>query len=475
MPKNPHRPVASNDEEQRTALGEELKAQACRAIDALLAKDEAQADEAYGHLLRKAQDFIERKRKMEGSKTDTRDLVMEQVFTRLRQGMRQFVQSDDARQPQRAAEWTMASLYSMATLTELARAFDQALLQASHGSQDFNFASRTDFLSLEEVLQMLAAGKHKGCLSLEKADNRLDVYMQDGRIVHLDPHHISRRVLPSADPLKQRELLAAAVERAEAERSKSGRPIVLALADAGCFRPEELRDMLRLFGREALYEFLMEDAPVVFYYKRQERLPDFAVEHDLRLGVTSALLEGSKRQDDWRIMRRMFPDPDAPLEACEGMYARMGDLALDVLEIKLLSQIGAAVSPRKLAPILGLPLFDVYALIVRLAREGILVGAAMEQPVGGDKLTVEESLREAFAALDSNDDRRVRQNALDAALGGEDRGEEQRQLKRHKSAAASMLDSLFDDGGKPAQKADRPAGDDQDFLSILKRSRPDPG
>ena len=57
-------------------------------------------------------------------------------------------------------------------------------------------AVRTDFLSGEEVLQMLAAGKHLGCLSLEKGDNRLDIYLQEGRIYFLDPHHIVRRVVP---------------------------------------------------------------------------------------------------------------------------------------------------------------------------------------------------------------------------------------------------------------------------------------
>ena len=470
-------------------LGEELKSHVGSAVEALVAQDRERSEAALASMLKRVQDLVERKRRMEGSKTDTRDLVMELLFSSVRQAMHEFAASDPARVPQRAAEWVMGSLYSMATLTELSRAFDQVLLRSSHGNQDFNFASRTDFLSLEEVLQMLAAGKHCGCLSLEKADNRLDIYMRDGRIVYLDPHHLTRRVIPASDSLHQRELPAAAVEVAEAERTRSGRPIVLALFDSGHFRKDELREMLRLFGREALYEFLIEDGPVVFYYRRQDKLPAFADEHDMRIGITSVLLEGSKRVDDWRSMRKMFPDAAKPVEPSGDMFARMGDVALDVLEIKLLSQVNGTMSPKGLVAVLGLPLFEVYLILVRLAREGIIVGAVTLDPTGGTKLSLEQSMQEAFAALDANDDQKPHKGMLDAMLGdGKDKKDKQEApLRMNRGATHTALDSVFG-GGKPAARPAPSAApakptkppesndnksDKQDFLSILKRSRPD--
>lgn len=463
------------DNKDARGIGEELKAHVSSAIDALVVQDRDRSEAALSAMLKRVQDLVERKRRMEGSKTDTRDLVMELLFSSVRQAMFDFSKGDHARQPQRAAEWVMGALYSMSTLTELSRAFDQVLLRSSHGSQDFNFASRTDFLSLEEVLQMLAAGKHCGCLSLEKADNRLDIYIRDGRIVYLDPHHLTRRVIPASDSLRQRELPAGAVDAAEAERTRSGRPIVLALFDSGHFKKEELREMLRLFGREALYEFLMEDGPVVFYYRRHDKLPDFADEHDLRLGMTSVLLEGSKRVDDWRMMRKMFPDEGVPIQPTEDMFARMGNVALDVLEIKLLSQVNGSTTPKQLVPMLGLPLFEVYTMLVRLAREGILVGAAPAAPADSTRLSVEQSMQEAFAALDANDDRGGRRP-------GKDEDEEMPRIDRN--AASSALDSVLGGGfGKPTARGDKgradqtpPKGegqDKQDFLQMLKRSRPE--
>ncbi len=462
-----------------TNLTDELKEQVLAAVDALVHEDEQRSETAFVAMQKRVQDLVERKRRMEGSKTDTRDLVMELVFSRVRQAMHAFGKTDAARNPQRAAEQVMGALWSLASLTEVSRAFDQALLRSSHGEHDFNFASRTDFLSLEEVLQMLAAGKHKGCLSLEKADNRLDVYMRDGRIVWLDPHHVNRRVIPATDSLRQRELQQAAIDAAEAERTRSGRPIVLALADAGHFRAAETREMARMFGSEVLFEFLMESGPVVFYYRRHEQLPQFAEENDMRLGVTSILLEGSKRVDDWRSMRRMFPDASAPLQPADDMFARMGDVALDVLELKLVSQVNGSMTPKGLVPMLGLPLFDVYHLLARLAREGILVAEHVEPQQGGQRMSVQESMQEAFAALDANDDTKAVRSALDSVLG-EDAPRVTPPKRAVRNTAASALDAVFDgmqgqqkNAKGAATQTQEPQSDKSDFLSILKRSRPD--
>lgn len=470
-----------SEQQQEPGFGDELKQQVCQLIDSLVEKDPERYESDFVLMLARVQDLVDRKRKMEGSKTDTRDLITEMLFSRLRHAMHLFLQSEDAIVPQRAAEWVMGSLFSITTLTEVAQAFDQVLLRSSHQNADFNFASRTDFLSLEEVLQMLSAGKHQGCLSLEKADNRLDIYMRDGRIVFLDPHHMIRRVIPAADSLRQREIPVAALTEAEAQRPKTGRPVLLSLFDAGHFRKEELREMLRLFGREVLFDFMMASEPFVFFYRRLDELPGYANEHDFRLGVTSILLEGSKRVDDWRAVRAMFPDPSAPIEPRADMFARMGDVALDVLEIKLLSQINGELSPKGLVPVLGLPLFDVCQLLVRLAREGIIASPAGNLPTDRGRLSVEESMQEAFAALDANDDDQERTNALDAVLGDTDGDEadaaaEQQSLRLAKGAASSVLDKLFsggaDQGADQRDKKDE-KGDQGDFLSILKRSRKD--
>ena len=144
-------------------------------VQALVQKDEEQYESEFVHLLARVRELVERKLRMEGTKTDTRDFLGELLFTRLRRGMHLFLKSEDSVTSMRAAEWVMGALFSVTTLSEFAKAFDQALLRSDSTAKDFNFAGRTDFISVEEVLQMLSSGKHLGCLSLEKSDNRLDI------------------------------------------------------------------------------------------------------------------------------------------------------------------------------------------------------------------------------------------------------------------------------------------------------------
>ncbi|MCB9879632.1 MAG: DUF4388 domain-containing protein [Planctomycetes bacterium] len=414
----------SNATSPGDALAPALQGRICALVEALVQDDEEAYEAEFVHLLTRVEELVERKLQMEGTKTDTRDFLGELLFTRLRRGMQLFLRGEDSVTATRAAEWVMGVLFSVTTLSEFAKAFDKSLLKQSSGSKDFNFAGRTDFISVEEVMQMLAAGKHLGCLSLEKGDNRLDIYLKDGRIYFLDPHHLIRRVL-QGDSMRHKEIPETAITEAESRRAREGTPVMLTLVEKGIFKTSELQEVLRSFGKEVLFDFMRESEPYAFYYRKLDKLPDYATAHDLRLGVTSILLEGSKMVDDWKQMLTVFPDPDAPLEPKADMFARMGDVALGVLEIKLLSQINGDTSPRTLVSSLGLPLFEIYALLIRMCREGILAAGGGAESLQGlmledQQTSMQATMQEAFAALDANDDEGQRQSAIDRVFGCDD-------------------------------------------------------
>lgn len=443
------------------AQAADLKARLGAFVDGLVRQDDAAYEDAFVEMLTRVRGLVDRKLRMEGSKSDTRDVLGELLFTRLRQAMLQFARSDDARQAQKAAEWVMAAMFAVRTLSEFARAFDECLLRAAADARDFNFAGRTDFISVEEVLQMLSAGKHRGCLSLEKADNRLDIYLKDGRIVLLDPHRIARRVLPGGDSMRHREIPEQVVHDAEAARARDGSPALLTLVERGVFKPEEARDQLRAFGKETLYEFMREEQPYAFVYRRLDALPAAIEANDVRLGVTSTLLEGSKQNDDWKQLQAAFPDLDAPIEPRADMFARMGTVPLSVLEIKLLSLIQGDTTPRSLVGQLGIPIFEVCQTLARLAKAGILTpggGARSLDAVGGAATAagVQASLREAFQALDANDDQRARTEAVERVFGD-----------AAPRAALTALDKVLGGWSGPGGDA---AGDlDRELLGLLKK------
>jgi hypothetical protein len=214
---------------------------------------------------------------------------------------------------------------------------------------------------------------------------------------------------------------------------------MLALHEKGVFRPEELRETIRSFGKEVLFDFMREPEPYAFYYRKLPALPPFAEANDLRLGVTSLLLEGSKQLDDWKQMLQAFPDPDAAIEPKSDMFVRMGDVALDVMEIKLLSLINGDSSPRSLVAGLGLPLFDVYQLLLKLSREGILAAPGGDNALSEITMSVEESMQEAMAALDANDDAEQRRSAIDRVFGDEE--------EQPDAGTTSALDRVLGGGG----------------------------
>jgi hypothetical protein len=446
-------------------LATDLEARISRLVQGLVAKDDETYESEFVHLLGRVRELVERKLRMEGTKTDTRDFLGEMLFTRLRRGMHLFLRSEDEPTVLRAAQFVMGVLFSATTLSEFAKAFDQSLIRSTSGARDFNFAGRTDFISVEEVMQMLSSGKHLGCLSLEKGDNRLDVYLRDGRVWFLDPHHMIRRVLPG-DSMRHREIPETLVTEAESRRAREGVPVLVSLFEKGLFKKEELREVMRMFGKEVLFDFMRETEPYAFYYRKLVALPPFAEAHDLRLGVTSILLEGSKQIDDWKQMVEVFPNPDAPLEPKADMFARMGDVALSVLEIKLLSQINGDTTPRSLVATLGLPLYDVYQILIRLGREGILAaggGADALAALAVDEAegSVQDSMQEAFAALDANDDAKQRRSAIDAVFG--DEGGTPLAGKQTLSALDRVL------GGQPA--APGGAELDRELLDMLRKGK----
>ncbi len=437
-------------------------------VRALVARDDEKYESEFVHLLTRVDELVNRKLRMEGTKTDTRDFLAELIFTRMRRGMHQFMRSEDDITATRAAEWVMGVLFSVTTLSEFSKAFDQSLIRANSGGQDFNFAGRTDFISAEEVLQMLAAGKHLGCLSLEKGDNRLDIYLRNGRVFFLDPHHLARRVMPG-DSMSYQEIPEAVIAEAESRRVKDGVPVTLALLGKGIFGDDELPEMLRMFGKEVLFDFMRESEPYAFYYRQLDELPGYALEHDQHLGVTALLLEGSKLVDDWHQMLTVFPDPDAALEPKADMFARMGSVPLGVMEVKLLAQINGDTTPRSLVSALGLPLYEIYQILIRLSKAGILSSTGDAEDLQGIDLgcgegTIQDSIKEAFAALDANDDVGERQSVIDRVFGsgdGSDDGSDD------DGSALSALDKVFGDESPTSQPQGK--GDiDRELLSFLR-------
>ena len=419
---------------------EDLALRFADALNAVVGDDAEGAARDFEHLCARVQDLIARKHAMQGTKSETRDLLAELLFGRLRKAFRAFLKSKKPDDEIRAAEWILGAVIGSTSLGEIASIVDASILRSS-ALQDYSFAGRADFIAIEEVLQMIGSGKHTGCLSLEKHDNRIDLYIHRGQVAFLDPHHIVRRVLPGNTAMAYREITAETMQEAERRHSRDGVPVFLTLAELGEFKANDLRHVMRTLGCEVLFDFLRQQEESYFSYRRLDELPKFAADHHLRLGVTPVLLEISKKLDDWRTMARVFPDSRQPIQPMPDMLARISGLNLGVLEIKMLTMIDGENSPESLTVLTGLPIFEIYQQLVAFAREGAIVAPGGAESLLEANCSAEESMRMAFEVLDANDDEIAVSSALDRVLGDSGGGSSaEAQLPRFGKRSLDFLD-----------------------------------
>jgi hypothetical protein len=83
----PRQQPASVSAEARAALKECIG----NLVDALVDRQDERYEEEFVHTLARVRELVEKKLRMEGTKSDTRDLLGELLFTRMRRGMHQLV------------------------------------------------------------------------------------------------------------------------------------------------------------------------------------------------------------------------------------------------------------------------------------------------------------------------------------------------------------------------------------------------
>jgi hypothetical protein len=158
----------------------------------------------------------------------------------------------------------------------------------------------------------------------------------------------------------------------------------------------------------------------MFTYCRMTDLPEFVIKRDMRLGVTPILLEGSRRFDEANNMRKVFPNVGECLRMKPDAMVKLANLSLSPIELKTLTNLNEGVSARELSEAIGVPLFETLTMLVRFARQGVLVPPGGEAVLGEVHFGHENTLQNALQALDANDDKVAVTNALDKAFGLDD-------------------------------------------------------
>lgn len=159
--------------------------------------------------------------------------------------------------------------------------------------------------ALPEILQLIASGSRTGTLGIQKDDNMVMVYFEDGSITY---GYGPRQTYHIGQLLKERGVLSAeALEeavriQADEENSKRLGEILVA---RGMIDRADLKAAVKDQIEQLLYSLLSWDSGTFKFYEGQ--LPT-EEEIKVEISVENVILEGLRRHDEMNLVRDTLPD-----------------------------------------------------------------------------------------------------------------------------------------------------------------------
>lgn len=224
-------------------------------------------------------------------------------------------------------------------------------------------------IQLPEVLQFISMGKSTGRLTVrDRANNETCLVIRQGRIINstaLDRQRrlgdllIHRGILKRGDLTKVLNL-----QRTVEPNKKIGQLLV----EHDFIRETQIREVLRIQLEEEIWNlFGLEEGDFRFEQIHEKELGDMIVEID----IDPLLLEGTRRQDEWRNIVRLLPS-DRIIPAVSQPENGVGQQRFSPLQWKILAQVNGRFPIRAIINRAGLGRFEVYQTIYDLIQGGVL-------------------------------------------------------------------------------------------------------
>lgn len=286
-------------------------------------------------------------------------------------------------------------------------------------------------MDLPEILQWISVGRKTGTLHLERASIEKRIVFRDGDIYTSwsnDPRESLGQYLIRHGRLTEEQLY-----RTMLEHEEHGVPLGELLIDDGLLTEADLRVLLERKAQDTIYDvFLWPEGRFEFVDGEiQEEVQVF-----LDLAVTSVVLEGARRIDEWKRIRQVIPSAQAT-------FRRLADSPRPAEATPQANALRLAVAGKSVAEIsleLRQSEFEASALLFDLVRGGALAAEAGKEkdrtadPVGA----IRELLGEAYNRMSA---RRYDQavEVYDAVLSLDPLNQHAKKGRRAAEAAQALL------------------------------------
>jgi hypothetical protein len=220
-------------------------------------------------------------------------------------------------------------------------------------------------MGLEDLFQWLAVGKKSGVLELRGPLHTKRVALHEGRITSVwssDPREYLGQYLLAFNRITE-EQLRDALATQEDEQQLLGRILI----NRHLITEAEVRRIVQMKVEESIYDtFLWSVGSFEFH--------DGVASHQksmlLSLDVTGIVLEGARRMDDWKRIRRVIKGGDAVLVAVSEAIAEHLPLASE--DADLLARLDGHIRVDQLVLDIRMPEFKINKLLFDLHEKGLV-------------------------------------------------------------------------------------------------------
>src|SRR6267142_517221 len=175
-------------------------------------------------------------------------------------------------------------------------------------------------MSVSDLLQFLAEGRKTGTLKFGRGDIVKQIYLEGGSIVGSnsnDPREYLGQVLLHYGKIEESQLQAAM----EIQRQSGGK-LGMILSSRGFVSQDDVAEVLRTRTLEIIYDlFIWDEAHFEFF--DDEPPPKELIR--IRVEVTSVIMDGIYRIDEWARYRTVIPSERTFFELIPGWTHSLGN------------------------------------------------------------------------------------------------------------------------------------------------------
>jgi hypothetical protein len=234
-------------------------------------------------------------------------------------------------------------------------------------------------MSVSDLLQFLAAGRKTGTLKIGRGSIVKQIYLENGLIVGStsnDPRELLGQVLLHYGKIEEAQLQTAM----EIHR-QLGVKLGVVLSERGFISQKDVVEVLRTRTLEIIYDlFIWEEAEFEFF----DREPVPADLIRIQVNVTSVIMDGIYRIDEWERYRKVIPSERAFFELNSGWTQSLNE-SKEVREV--LYHVEKRMTAAEICYNMHTSLFHACALLFELvARDVIRVAGEAPEPPAADGL-----------------------------------------------------------------------------------------